>query len=201
MVALSGVLIPGPLLIYVLGKSSEAGVKTGPLSALGHFSVELPLILMIVLGVHVVLQSLPVTVGMGVLGGILLTIFGVKGFLSKSEGRNPRGFTHLNLHPYVGGIAFSTILNPSVPLWWATLGFALLLDAYLIASYLGIIFWSIGHFTADLAWYTFIAYAVWSGRKTILKHQESLMKACSLVLTGFGLYFLVKYVPQICLLL
>ena len=193
VVALSGVLLPGPLLIYVVGKSAEEGVKTGPLVVLGHFSIELLLIVMIMLGVHLILQSPPFTVGLGLLGGTLLLIFGVKEIAAKSGNGNPSGFSHLNVHPYAGGIIFSTFLNPSVPLWWATLGFALLMDAYLLASYFGVVFWSLGHFTADLVWYTFIAYAVWSGKKTVLKHRVNIARICGILLSGFGLYFLLKY--------
>ncbi|MHC1564462.1 MAG: LysE family transporter [Candidatus Hecatellaceae archaeon] len=196
-------MIPGPLLIYILAKSPRWGVKTGPLTSLGHFIVEVPLIILIVSGFHLLLQSPSIVLSFGILGGVLLTLFGLKGFHGKGGSGDGKldGLPHLGLHPVPGGILFSTILNPTVPLWWATLGFALLMDAYLTAAMLGVLFWSLGHFTADLTWHTLVAYTVWSGRKTILKRQELLAKICSLLLTGFGVYLLAKYGMQAMLLL
>ncbi|RLI26901.1 MAG: hypothetical protein DRO52_01740 [Candidatus Hecatellales archaeon] len=198
VVSLSGAIFPGPLLVYVLAKASAGGVKTGPLAVLGHFTVEAPLIILIVLGLHFVLQNPVTMVSFGILGGILLIAFGLKGLRGGGGGSKP---SHLSLHPYPGGILFSTVFNPAVPLWWVTLGFALLMDAYLVASMLGVVFWSLGHFTADLVWYTLVAYAAWTGRKTILKHQALTAKICLILLIAFGLYFLAKYSLQALLLL
>jgi len=102
----------------------------------------------------------------------------------------------LNLRPLLGGIIFSTILNPTVPFWWATLGSTLLTDACLTAGFNGLVFWSLGHFTADLVWYATVAYSVWSGRKAVLKYQGLMAKACSLLLIFFGCYLLAKYTLQ-----
>jgi threonine/homoserine/homoserine lactone efflux protein len=188
------VLIPGPLLIYILDKSPRRGYSTGPLTVLGHITVEIPLIILILLGLHFIIQSLPAIATLGILGGILLIFLGLKCSLKAGGGKqNPKGFSALNLHPYIGGIVFSTILNPSVAIWWATMGFALLLDAYLTASMPGLVLWSLGHFTADLSWYAIIAYAAWSGRKVILKLRLKLTRIFNLVLIGFGVYFAVKY--------
>ena len=102
----------------------------------------------------------------------------------------------MNLRPLLGGIIFSTILNPTVPFWWATLGSTLLTDACLTAGFNGLVFWSLGHFTADLVWYATVAYSVWSGRKAVLKYQGLMAKACSLLLIFFGCYLLAKYTLQ-----
>ena len=191
--SLSGALIPGPLLIYVLAKAPAGGVKTGPLTVLGHFTVEAPLIIIIILGLHLALQNPVIIISFGILGGILLIAFGLKGLRGGGSGSSKP--SHLSLHPYPGGILFSTVFNPTVPLWWVTLGFALLMDAYLVASMLGVVFWSLGHFTADLVWYTLVAYAAWTGRRAILKHQALTAKICLILLIVFGLYFLAKIQP------
>ena len=193
MVAFSGVLIPGPFLIYILDKSPIRGYDTGPLAVLGHVTVEIPIIILIILGLHFILQSLPAIASLGILGGALLIFLGLKGSLSNGERSSSSSFSALSLHPYPAGIVFSTILNPSVAVWWATIGFALLLDAYLTASALGLVMWSLGHFTADFSWYTVVAYAAWSGRKIILRLRLKITRIFNIVLVGFGVYFAVKY--------
>ena len=58
IVALSGTLIPGPLLIYILAKASVSrGAWTGFCASVGHVLVEIPIISLIVLGLHLVLQN------------------------------------------------------------------------------------------------------------------------------------------------
>jgi len=121
----------------------------------------------------------------------------IKGALLKADaGVNPNSLPHLNLHPLLGGIHFSTVLNPTVPFWWATLGFTLLMDVRLTAGFNGLVFQSLGHFAVDLVWYTAVAYSVWLGRKTLLKYQGLMAKACSLLLMFFGCYLLAKYALQ-----
>ena len=198
IVALSGTLIPGPLLIYILAKASVSkGAWTGFYTSVGHVLVEIPIISLIVLELYLVLQNPFIVLFFGCLGGVLLVFLGMRGLLWKANaGTNPNGLPHLKLHPLLGGILFSTVLNPTVPFWWATLGFTLLMNACLTASFNGLVFWSLGHFTADIAWYTAVAYFVWSGRKAILKYQRLMVKACSLLLTFFGCYLLAKYALQ-----
>ncbi len=52
MLALSGVLMPGPLLTIAIGESLRRGFVTGPLLILGHGLLELALILTIVDGLR-----------------------------------------------------------------------------------------------------------------------------------------------------
>ena len=151
IVALSGTLIPGPLLIYILAKASVSkGAWTGFYTSVGHVLVEIPIISLIVLELYLVLQNPFIVLFFGCLGGVLLVFLGMRGLLWKANaGTNPNGLPHLKLHPLLGGILFSTVLNPTVPFWWATLGFTLLMNACLTAGFNGLVFWSLGHFTGN----------------------------------------------------
>ena len=73
ILALSGALMPGPLLTVTVAESARAGFRAGPLLITGHAALEFLLVIAIVLGLGPFLKSPPV---MGVIalvgGGILL---------------------------------------------------------------------------------------------------------------------------------
>lgn len=97
-------------------------------------------------------------------------------------------------HPLLGGVMFSTILNPTVIIWWATIGVATLVEAFLTASLAGVIFWLLGHFLADLSWFSLVSLSVARGRRFLgTRGYRVLLLACGCVLLVLGAYFIVKY--------
>ena len=197
IVALSGVLIPGPLLVFVISKSISQGAKTGPLATIGHVIVELGLVAALFLGLSLILNEPVVQSAVGILGGGLLIIFGLANVLKARGGQGnnstPSTFKHSTI---IGSILFSSLLNPSVPLWWTTVGLAMLMEAFLTTSILGVTLWLLGHFLADLSWYSLVSYLVSKGRKI---RQDLIYKivivACGLVLIFLGMTFILKYGP------
>lgn len=193
-IALSGALIPGPLLAYTVAKSSTYGARTGPFVVAGHILVELVVLFLIAVGLGVVLQSQIFQIGIGLVGGILLVGLG---FLSITKlERNPtsKEIVVSRHHPLVGGILFSTILNPSVILWWATIGLATLMEAFLIASLAGVVFWLLGHFLADLSWFSLVSLSVARGRRFLgTGGYRVILFTCGCVLLVLGAYFVGKY--------
>jgi threonine/homoserine/homoserine lactone efflux protein len=191
-IALSGALIPGPLLSYTVAKSSTYGARTGPLAVSGHILVELAVLSLLALGLGVVLQSRAFQVGVGLVGGSLLVVLGV--FSISKLKRNSRGTVITKYHPLAGGIMFSTILNPTVILWWATVGLATLMNAFLMASLAGVVLWLIGHFLADFSWFSLVSLSVARGRRVIgTRGHHILLLVCSCVLLILGAYFIGKY--------
>ncbi len=193
-IALSGALIPGPLLAYTVAKSSTYGARTGPLAAVGHISVELVLLSFIALGLGVVLQSQAFQVGIGLVGGVILVALGALSISKLARSLGPKEIVVTKYHPLVGGVMFSTILNPSVILWWATIGLATLMEAFLLASLAGVGFWLLGHFLADLSWFSLVSLSVARGRKFLgTRGHRILLLACGCALLVLGAYFVIKY--------
>jgi threonine/homoserine/homoserine lactone efflux protein len=191
-IALSGALIPGPLLAYTVAKSSTYGARTGPLAVSGHILVELAVLSLLALGLGVVLQSHALQVGIGLVGGVILVVLGVLS-ISKLK-RKYKKIVLTDYHPLVGGVMFSTILNPTVILWWATIGLATLMEAFLIASLAGVVFWLLGHFFADLSWFSLVSLSVARGRRVLgTRGHRVLLVMCSCVLLMLGTYFIGKY--------
>ncbi|MDI6820078.1 MAG: LysE family transporter [Candidatus Hodarchaeaceae archaeon] len=195
IVALSGVLLPGPLLAFVVVKTISGGARIGTSAAVGHILVELGIVSLVCLGLGFVLRSQAFQVGVGALGGGLLLILGVLNLVQVWRIREFKpeiaGVRH---HAIIGGVLFSTVLNPSVILWWATIGLAMLTEAFLTAAAIGAALWLTGHFLADLGWYSFVSYSITKGKWLMgSRGYKGLLIACGCVLLLFGIYFIIKF--------
>ncbi|MEM2907824.1 MAG: LysE family transporter [Candidatus Hadarchaeales archaeon] len=199
IIALSGALIPGPLLAYVVVKTLSDGGRSGAFAAVGHVVVELAIVSIVALGLGFAVKSQALQTAIGVIGGLLLVLLGG---LNLSRVKNVHEFRPdvpgLKHHAVIGGVLFSSVLNPSVFLWWSTVGLAMLTQAFLAAAALGAILWLIGHFLADLGWYSLVSYSIAKGRWLIgTRAYKGLLLACGAVLLLFGAYFLVSFVPRL----
>lgn len=197
-VGLSGTLIPGPLLAYIVMKTPTSGPRTEVFAAGGHLMVEFGILSLIALGLGFVLRSELFQTSIALIGGTLLLVVGFSHLTRVGRARQFRisstNFTGLEHHPLVGGVLFSSLLNPSVVLWWATIGQATLMEAVLVAALPGAIFWLIGHFLADLSWFSLVSYSVARGKRVIgTKIYKGLMIVCGCVLLAFGAYFVARY--------
>lgn len=200
-VALSGALIPGPLLAFITMKTLDSGPRTGTLAASGHILVELGILSLVAFGLGSVLRSHLFTLSIGGLGGVAL--IGMGALTLKKSARPPSASGEAPTgghHPVVGGILFSTVFNPSVGLWWMTVGLATLMAAIGEAGALGGVFWIAGHFSADIAWFSAVSFSVDRGRELIGgKFYRGLLVACGTTLLVFGFYFSITYLPELIL--
>lgn len=197
IVALSGVLIPGPLLAFIISRTLSFGPRTGTLAAGGHILVELVILVLIALGVGAVFQNQIFQVSIGLMGGASLILLASRSLLKIKKAQGPsRSITNHN--PVFGGVLFSTIFNPTVIIWWATIGTVMLMEAMLAASYVGVAFWLIGHVLADLSWFSFVSYSVAKGKVFMgTKGHKTLLLACGILMLIFGVYFILRYAPTL----
>lgn len=193
LVGLSGSLLPGPMLVYVVAKSSVEGKGVGPRVVAGHLLTEALFLLLFLVGLGVFLR---VHALLGVLGGLLLLILGGMS-TRRAVGELGEGSVPLvSLPPLPGGVLFSSLLNPSVPLWWVTVGFSTLLEAFSLSSYPGVASWLVGHALSDLAWFSLVSALASRGRKIVgTRAHRILLAACGSFLLLFGLFLLLKYLP------
>lgn len=194
IIGLSGALIPGPLLAYTMAKTQTYGARTGPLAVVGHVLVELVVLSLIALGLGIVLQSRTFQIGFGLFGGVLLIILGVEGISKIKRSQQPKKLVATKYHPILGGVLFSTLLNPTVIFWWATIGVATIMEAFLVASLSGVVLWLIGHFLSDLVWFSLVSISVAKGKKVLgLVGYRALLIFCISILLILGCYFIIKY--------
>lgn len=163
VVALSGALMPGPLLTVTISESPKRGSVAGPLLVLGHGLLELTLVAALILGLAPILRTPAVfiataTAGAGVLAWMAWEMFralpglSLQGVKDRANGKN-----------LVVAGALLSIANPYWIIWWVTIGLGYITHS-LSLGYWGVIFFFSGHILADLAWYATISTAVWKGR-------------------------------------
>lgn len=188
-IALSGALMPGPLLTTVIYESTRHGFKTGPLIILGHAILEVCMVFFIVFGfVNFVNNDFALKIFSG-LGAVILVYFGLSMLLSFPRiSIDFKNTEKRNSNLIVTGIVMS-IANPYWTIWWLTIGFGLLLGARK-AGFVAIIIFFIGHILADFVWYSVVSFFIGKGRQFIsLKIYKGIIFICAVILIFFGVYF------------
>lgn len=193
IVALSGAMMPGPLLAITVAQAARRGFWAGPLLILGHGLLELPILLVLVLGLIRFKNDGIVPAIISIIGGIVLITMGF-GILVRSrhrvtmptagtvtKGSNPQGI--------VTGILGSAS-NPYLFIWWVTIGASYLLWALKLGAW-GVVSFFSGHILADLGWYTLVAFVVATGRRVMSDTVYRLVFiVCGVALVGLGGYFI-----------
>lgn len=189
IVALSGALMPGPLLTVTVGEAARRGFWAGPLIIVGHALLELALVALLLVGLGAFLNR-PLILGtVGVLGAGLLAWMGfmlLKASRHSHLELDPQGKT--GLHPVWSGILM-TAANPYWLIWWLTigLGYVMFSSKY---GVLGVALFFCGHILADFAWYSLVAGAVAQGRRFLTDGlYRGFLAVCGLFLFVFGGYF------------
>ena len=191
VIALSGALMPGPLLTVTIAESSRRGFWVGPVMIAGHALLELAMVALLVAGVGPLLTNATVSGVVGIVGaGVLLwmacgLLRAVPGLTVESEMRGERATAR---HPLVYGILMS-LANPYWTMWWATLGLGLITSSLKLGlTGLGAFF--VGHIAGDLVWYSLIAFSFSHGRRFLNNGiYKAVMSVCGVALVGFALWF------------
>ncbi len=210
LVALTGALSPGPVLTFTIYKSlkGKKGYLAGLFIILGHAVLEFTLIIVLLLGFTVLFQNIIFLIIIGVVGGILLTIYG---FLAIREvyhkdlniefsitDEEIKGFKG---NSFLGGILLS-LSNPYWTFWWAVTGISLMINLNIsFENPLGLLLFFIGHECGDLIWYVPISIFVYMGGKSLNPSiYKKVLIMSALFMIGFGAYLTIKTIilpPQI----
>ena len=193
IIALSGALMPGPMLAVTLGYSPRYGWKFGPLAVAGHGFLELALVSMVFLGAGPLIQARPVQGVIGLAGGSIL-IWMAKGMFAMKAADH----AETDRQDRAGGEgralvlgAVTSISNPYWTLWWATVGLAYLSMAAEKGG-IGVALFFAGHICGDMAWYTLVSWAASRGRDlTANRYYRYLLVLCSAILLVLGVWFVI----------
>ena len=190
IISVSGVMSPGPLFTANIMHGLKEGTQSGLKIAAGHTVIELPLIVLLAIGV-ISLETIPefktTIVLLGAIG-----LFGFAGLQIKNAlTKKMQTGIQVKHGSFLTGVLFSA-LNPFFIIWWLTIGFKLISDSIEIWSY-----WGIGilfgvHIWMDFVWLGFVAFSA-SKAGNILSNQNYriLMIALSGVLIYFGISFVL----------
>ena len=190
IISASGVMSPGPLFAANITYGLREGVKSGIKIAIGHSIVELPLVILLGIGVFSLEIFPEFRTIISIFGAITLFVFAgiqIKSILKKNK--------NISLKPKQGPIVTGILLsalNPFFIVWWLTIGFKLISDAMLIWAFAGILIVFVFHIWMDFAWLGITAFLASKSRKIISNRNYKIMiLLLSLTLIYFGITFLM----------
>ena len=190
IISASGVMSPGPLFAANITYGLREGVKSGIKIAIGHSIVELPLVILLGIGVFSLEIFPEFRTIISIFGAITLFVFAgiqIKTILKKNKNISVKP----KQGPIVTGILLSA-LNPFFIVWWLTIGFKLISDAMLIWAFAGILIVFVFHIWMDFAWLGITAFLASKSRKIISNRNYKIMiLILSLTLIYFGITFLM----------
>ncbi|MBW2051460.1 MAG: LysE family transporter [Deltaproteobacteria bacterium] len=207
LVALTGAMAPGPLLTYTIIRSAQTakrGYLTGLWVIAGHALLEILIIILLLLGFSFVVKNILFVRVIGVLGGLILAYFGFSiirdiyrgkistSFLNASQDQNNNqdSFKKTGLkNPVLGGF-FVSMSNPYWWVWWATIGFAFMLQFDIsLRQWPKLISFFLGHEAGDLAWYLLVSILTFFGLRHLNKKTYyAILTACAVFMILFGVY-------------
>jgi len=198
IIALSGAMMPGPLLTATISESSRRGFLAGPLLILGHGMLELLLLVTLVFGLAPFLLRDDVFATVAISGGLILVWMAAGMFRtlpSLSLTSNPGATKNGSL--VISG-AILSIANPYWIIWWATIGFGYVIHSWRYGHMGGIAIFFAGHILADFAWYSAVSGAVGKGRHLFSDGlYRGIIGTCAVILALFACYFFYAGVQRI----
>jgi len=194
LITASGALAPGPLFFVTISQGAKSGAKSGLVFSVAHTLVEFTLVMLLACGLLTVANEPSVKLTVGVVGGIVLLVFGamqIRDALTSKFSETKSGeVATRNL--LLIGLAF-TGLNPFFIVWWLTAGAKLILLSLEFASLAGVVFMYVCHVWMDYAWLTSVAHFSKMGTNVVgFKWYRPIMAVFGAVLIYFGLTFIIN---------
>lgn len=195
-VGLSGALVPGPMLTVTISDSVKKGFTAGPLIILGHFITELAIMLAILAGLGWIIGSQTAVFIIGTFGGLVLIFMGYN--ISKPD----KILSDIEKEEYgtqkygsvMGGI-ITSLSNPFFYIWWATIGCTFMFKGLELAGIVGLLGFIIGHWSADLSWFSTISFFSSRGSKVMAdRTYKVVMMICGVFLVLLGFYFILSQI-------
>ena len=170
IIALSGALMPGPLLAVTVRHTSRQGFVAAPMLVLGHAVLEVVLLALLIFGLIEWLKG-DASIAVVSIAGSCMLLWMAAGmakeartirFQAGKENVTESATSGGKLRALIDGILTSAS-NPYWFLWWATIGLGYLLLARGLGAS-GVLAFFLGHISADAVWYLFVGWAVSAGR-------------------------------------
>jgi threonine/homoserine/homoserine lactone efflux protein len=196
--ALSGALMPGPLLTYTIARTLATrrnGFLVGAWVIAGHAALEGILLGCLLFGVVEFLRAPLAAKAIGVLGALLLAYMGV-GLIREAAMGGSLDLAATGsaarpdrMSPVLAG-ALVSMANPYWWIWWVTIG-----SAFLVRFDISLVRWQtlaaffLGHELGDLGWYMAVSTILHFGGRAIPRAASAIILAvCGVAIIGFGAY-------------
>jgi len=192
LLALSGAVMPGPLLAVTVAYVSRRGLSSVFWAVGAHGLCELVVLLGLRSGLGPLMGREAAVICISFVGAIALGWMAVGALRQSGRGEAvfyPSGPAQTAFLAPFGAGAAATLLNPYWLVWWATIATAYLAQLRVArGADLGAFF--VAHIGGDLAWYLFVGAVVHLGRSRLpaLFHRR-LLQVCGIFLFAMALYF------------
>jgi threonine/homoserine/homoserine lactone efflux protein len=187
--ALSGAMMPGPLLTTTISESVRRGAATGPILILGHALLELAMVGALLVGLAPFLTRNGVFAAIALVGAGVLVWMAIGMFRALPTLRIDWNAHQGRSGPLVPAGILVSASNPYWAIWWATIGLGYLVSCKALGPG-GVAAFFLGHIAGDLAWYTLISVLVAKGRRLLTDRiYRGLIGACATFLAGFAFLF------------
>jgi threonine/homoserine/homoserine lactone efflux protein len=188
IVALSGAMMPGPLLTINISESLRRGAIAGPLLMAGHAILELLLVVALLLGLSPLFKNDVFFVMVALVGGATMfwMAFGMFRSLPTLSVRTNVAVDRKNNLVVAG--ALMSLANPYWIIWWATIGIGYITRCQDL-GFPGVgVFYS-GHILGDVLWYVSISIAIAKGRSLFTdRTYRVIIGCCGAFLVAFAGY-------------
>jgi threonine/homoserine/homoserine lactone efflux protein len=193
VISLSGVMAPGPVTATVVGKGSRSP-GAGPLVAIGHGIVEIPLMVAIFFGVGRVFDIPYLQAAIAIVGGAFMVFMGI-GMLRSAGQSAPDPAEHAR-SPVAAGILLS-LGNPYFLVWWATVGAALIVRSFEFGL-IGFVLLAAAHWLCDLVWSSFLSVLAFKGGQFFGRtFQRAIFAVCGVLLLVFSVRLVAGVVQSL----
>ena len=200
LISASGVLVPGPLFIANIMYGMKDGLNAGIKMAHGHAIVELPLIVLLGIGLFSLKVFPQLEVAIAIIGSLGLFVFGGMQIINIITNKQNDGQVIIKKtggkkysNPFLIGAMF-TAFNPFFIIWWLTIGFKLIFDATSMWSYTGIIILFGFHIWMDYIW---LGSTAFFSKKSNAIFSNNVWRILTIILSGVLIYFGISFLLDI----
>ena len=195
--ALSGAVVPGPLLAVVVAQVPRQGVRAAWLVVAAHSFCEFLVVLGLWSGVLKVMTAPKAAVAISGAGAVALLVLGALTARLALRGQGPEvpaaSGTAGARSALTAGLA-ATALNPYWLGWWATVAPSYMANARLTSALAVGVFY-LAHISGDFAWYVPVAVGLRAGQRRLSAGPYRAVLAVSAAfLVGLGRWFGVEAV-------
>jgi len=194
IISASGALAPGPLTASAASLGARGGWRAGFNEAVGHMTVELPLVLAIAYGLHYIFEIPTVETTFGLIGGAFLLFFAYLTLRDALKGPGMKDPPRYG-SAIVTGAALS-LFNPYFIAWWIGIGTPLIMEAFQAMYLAGIAILYASHVWLDYTWLTLIA-SLGSLSKVKATTYKALLIALAIAITYFGITMITNTITTI----
>ena len=190
VISLSGVMAPGAVTAATVAQGMR-NRWAGLLISIGHGIVEMPLICLLMLGLHFFFEMDPVEITIGILGGSFLLWMGY-GMLQQIHKPVAEQANNFKSGSITTGILLSAT-NPYFLLWWAVVGLKLAMEASELGL-IALVLFAIVHWLCDVVWLSILSFGAFYTHKSaglFSNHfQKGILACCGIALLLFGIKFI-----------